>query len=214
MVNRMRKTLIFVAFGDSLTVGFQSPTWNSFWPEITPYTDFLQTKTENLLRRLGQSGSVIVKFHNKGINGDLTSNMLLRFKRDVIDLKPNYVIILGGSNDIGWGIPAKEIFSNLTKMYVDAKEYAIEPIACTVPSILGFDSYIPPRLELNKLIRKFCVNNELICVDLFTATSDSQTNRLLKEFSNDGLHLSTKGYEKIAETIFSEAIEEIINNAI
>ena len=211
---RVRKTLIFVAFGDSLTVGFQSPTWHSFWPEITPYTDFLQTKTENMLRRLGHSGSVIVQFHNKGINGDLTSNMLLRFKRDVIDLKPNYVIILGGSNDIGWGIPTEDIFSNLTKMYIGAEDNAVEPIACTVPSILGFDSYIPPRLELNGLIKKFCVNNKLICVNLFAATSDLQTNRLLKEFSNDGLHLSTKGYEKIAETIFSEAIEKTINKLI
>ena len=216
MVNWMQKMLVFVAFGDSLTVGFQYPTPFSLWIEETPYTDFLQAKVEDLLGRLGQSVSFDIHFYNKGINGDLTSNMLLRFKRDVIELKPkpNSVIVLGGSNDIGWEVPTEEIFNNLKKMYVHARDNAIEPIACTVPSVFGLDSYIPPRLELNRLLREYCVQNELTCVDLFRATSDPNTNRLLEEFSNDGLHLTTEGYQKIAETIHSEAIEKIINKLI
>ena len=210
----MQKTLVFVAFGDSLTVGFQYPTPFSLWIEETPYTDFLQVKVVNLLERIGQLGSISVQFQNKGVNGDLTSNMLLRFKRDVIDLKPKCVIILGGSNDIGWGIPTEEIFGNLKRIYAQARDNAIEPVTCTVPSILGFDLYIPSRLELNRLIREFCAQNGLFCVDLFKATSDPKTNRLLEKFSNDGLHLATDGYEKIAETVYSEAIEKIIRNLV
>lgn len=208
----MRKTLILVAFGDSLTVGFQSPTPNSPWPETTPYTRFLEQMIEDTLKRWGRSDALSVQIHNKGVNGDLTSYMLIRFKRDVIDLKPSYVIILGGSNDIGWGVPPIDVFNNLRDMYVDARENGVEPIACAVPSILGFDPYIQPRMELNKLVKEYCLKREMACVDLFTATSDPQTHRLLKEYSNDGLHLNTRGYEKIAETIYREAIEEIITS--
>ena len=212
----MQKTLVFVAFGDSLTVGFQYPTPFSLWIEETPYTDFLQAKAEDLLRNLGQLDSFAVRFFNKGVNGDLTSNMLLRFNHDVIGLKPkpNYVIILGGCNDIGWEVPTEEIFNNLKNMYAHARDQAIEPIACTVPSVLGLDPYIPPRLELNSMLREYCVQNDLTCVDLFKATSDPNTNRLTEKFSNDGLHLTTEGYQKIAGTIYSEAIEKIVSKLI
>src|SRR3990170_5815970 len=98
----MQKTLVFVAFGDSLTVGFQYPAPSSLWNEETPYTDFLQVKVANMLNLIGQLGSITVQFRNRGVNGDVTSNMVIRFKRDVIDLKPECAIILGGSNDIGW----------------------------------------------------------------------------------------------------------------
>jgi len=206
----MRKQLRFVAFGDSLTVGFQSQTSDSFLPQTTPYTDFLKQEVETMLAELGRAEAFRVQFHNRGVCGELTSDMLLRFKQDVVYLKPSHVVILGGSNDIGWDVVAEEVFSNLKEMYWEAEENGIEPIACTVPSILGFDMYIQPRMELSRLIMKYCHDRGVRCVDLFKATSNPKTNRLLEEYSNDGLHLSTRGYRKVAETIWSEAVEEII----
>lgn len=209
----MRKTLVFVALGDSLTVGFQTPTVDEPWPMVVPYTHFLEHMIGDMLRRSGTT-SLNVQIHNRGINGDLTSGMLFRFRRDVVDLRPDYVIILGGSNDIGWGLSPKVIFNNLMGMYTTVRANDVEPIACTIPSILGFDLYIKPRLELNSLIQKHCLERGINCVDLFNSTSDPQTKRLLEEYSNDGLHLNTRGYETMAETVFYEAVEEIIASSV
>ncbi|MEM2210525.1 MAG: GDSL-type esterase/lipase family protein [Nitrososphaerales archaeon] len=200
--SNMEKRLIIVALGDSLTVGFQSNN-----PYSTPYTYYLTLKIEEMFKELKRDQSVYI--YNKGVVGDLTSGMLHRFYDDVILLKPKYVIILGGSNDIGWGFSPSIVFKNLEKMYSIARKWSIEPIACTIPSILGFDSLIPPREELNNLIIEYCKKNKIPFADLFTATSDPNTKRLLEEYSDDGLHLTTKGYKKIADVIF-----EVLSNLI
>ncbi|MCS7115935.1 MAG: GDSL-type esterase/lipase family protein [Nitrososphaerota archaeon] len=200
----MEKRLVIVALGDSLTVGFQSN--NPFMPP-TPYTHYLTLKIEEMFKELKEGRSVYI--YNKGIVGDLTSGMLHRFYDDVISLKPEYVIILGGSNDIGWGFPPSMVFKNLEKMYSTARKHGIEPIACTIPSILGFDSLIPPRIELNNLIKDYCEKNKVPLADLFTITSDPNTKRLREEYSDDGLHLTTEGYKKIADVIF-EVLRDLI----
>lgn len=204
--------IIFVAFGDSLTVGYQSPTIGYDWPEAAPYTKFLKDMTVRLIEDLSMVGFKVV-FHNKGIVGELTQDMLDRFNRDVVDLQPDCTIILGGSNDVGLGVPLQNIMANLIEMYNEALGHQIKPIACTLPSVLGFDEGIPDRIELNGSIKMYCLKNDIVCVDLFAATSDSKTKRLKKELSNDGLHLNGKGYEVVAETIFENAVRKIIMEA-
>jgi len=206
---KQAKTLVFVAFGDSLTVGYQSPTEEDQWPEPAPYTDFLGRKTEEMLGRRGAAG-IRVKFLNRGIVGELTDEMVARFGGDVLGLQPDTVIILGGSNDLGWGREPEHVASNLARMYDEALGHGIRPIACTVPSVLGFDEGIKPRLRLNGLIKKLSADAGIICVDLFAATSDS-AGRLREEYSNDGLHLNASGYEAVAESIFSGAVSGIIS---
>jgi len=186
--------LVFVALGDSLTVGFQS-----FGIDV-PYTYFLKRKMTELLSSAGKA--VEVKIHNRGINGDITSNMLRRFQSDVVDLQPDYVIILGGSNDLGWPLPVEEIYGNLRWMYVKALENKIRPVACAVPSILGFDDLIAPRRELNRMIEQYCAENKLTFVDLFKATADPSTGCLLEEYSDDGLHMTKEGYMRVADEVF------------
>lgn len=202
-------TFVFVAFGDSLTVGFQSPTEEDEFPEPAPYTRFLKVKTERMLAER-TAKDLRVEFVNRGVNGELTENMLSRFSSDVIEPQPDAVIILGGSNDLGWGLDPSSVARNLSDMYMGALEHRIQPVACTVPSVLGFDEGIRPRLQLNQLIEKYCAALGVLCVDLFTATSDS-SGRLRGEYSNDGLHLSAEGYKAIADATFSSAVSPVIS---
>ena len=75
-------------FGDSLTAGYQSPTIDSPQIQETPYGRFLQ-------EMLGEMASVTVS----GVCGELTGEMAMRFRQDVLDHAPSYVVILGGTND-------------------------------------------------------------------------------------------------------------------
>jgi lysophospholipase L1-like esterase len=206
----MAREIVFVAFGDSLTVGFQSPILGDEFPRPTPYTEFLQVRMRKM-PGADSAGAPNVKFLNMGVVGELTEDMLDRFDQDVVKVEPDVVIILGGSNDLGWGVEPQSVAENLGEMYRTAIRNEIVPIACTVPSVLGFDEGIPPRIVLNQLIKEYSAEHHQVCVDLFTATCDSLTGRLREECSNDGLHLSTRGYETVAEAIFSGAVCGIVS---
>jgi len=198
-----------VALGDSLTVGYMSPVTGLEWPPYQPYTRFLEEMIRDAIAKMRKDAKV--EIINKGLNGDLTESMLSRFDRDVLQLRPSHVIILGGTNDLGWGIPVAEIYRNLEKMYDKTIQHSIRLIACAVPSILGYDSLIPHRARLNRMIRSYCKGKGAKYVDLFSATADPATQRLSPNCSNDGLHLNAEGYRKVAETIFKEAFIQLTN---
>jgi len=191
--------ITIIAFGDSLTVGYQTPTHAHNLPANTPYTDILKRGFKQLLQEEERQIEIIII--NKGVCGDLTSDMTLRIKNDALDIDPDMVIILGGSNDIGWGISTTNIFENLRTMYNQVLRDKIELVTCAVPSILGYDALIPPRIALNKAIQGYSLEHGIPYADLFTATAEPKTNRLLKRYSNDGLHLNSDGYERIGEEI-------------
>jgi lysophospholipase L1-like esterase len=182
-----------VALGDSLTVG---ETGFSDSEESASYTKYLETLAKQHLASL-QSG-VEVNVLNRGINGDLTSGMLERFSRDVVDEKADYVIILGGTNDLGWGFDPAMIAHNLTTMYDAALNKGIVTVACSVPSILGFDSLIPPRLQLNRMIRTEAEKKSIPFVDFFTAKlkptkMKSLSSRVSRKAGVKGLYAMTNG---------------------
>ena len=205
----METELVFVALGDSLTVGYQSPTLVDELPSPAPYTEFLMERIKRM-PDVGTAGPPKVEILNRGVVGELTEDMLDRFDRDVVKVEPDFVIILGGSNDLGWGVEPQVVARNLAEMYGEAVGHGIRFIACTIPSVLGFDEGIPLRLVLNRLIKEYSAQHSQICVDLFTATCESSTGRLRGEYSNDGLHMNARGYEAIAEAIFSEAVRGIV----
>jgi lysophospholipase L1-like esterase len=201
----MTRLITFVAFGDSLTVGFIPSRIAT-----QPYSRFLKEIVDDSLKQLEKDSDVEVRFINRGVNGDLTSGMLVRFRKDVIQLNPQYVIILGGANDIGWDLPVEEIFLNLQRMYDMALENNVEPIACTVPSIIGWDEGLPQRVRLNQSIKQYCSERGILFADLYSKTCDPKTKRLRSEHSSDGLHLNTLGYRKIAESIFEEVVKGLL----
>ncbi|MBV6340490.1 SGNH/GDSL hydrolase family protein [Candidatus Magnetobacterium casense] len=189
----MDEKMLVVAFGDSLTVGFQSPTYDRPWYEETPYAEFLSQKLSDT-----------INFVTRGISGELTEEMVRRFPRDVIALKPDYVVILGGSNDLGWGVEPTVAMQNLHTMYAMAKEAGVVPVAVTVPSIAGYDPLIKPRVVLNDMIKDTATRIGIRCVDMFTSSAEPDTLRLAPRYSNDGLHLSTEGYMLLADLLYNE----------
>jgi lysophospholipase L1-like esterase len=201
-------TMKIVALGDSLTVG-ETEFEISDSGQPSSYPKYLEILTEEHLRSL--ESDVKVSVLNRGINGDLTSGMLERFSREVVDEKADHVIILGGANDIGWGFDPATIAHNLTTMYDTARNKGIVAVACSVPSILGFDELIPPRLHLNSVIHTEADKRSLTFVDLFKATADPQNNRLLEDYSADGLHLNTKGYQQMGNYIFEKWLRPLLD---
>ena len=199
-----------VAFGDSLTVGENAFPFSD--EASAAYPNFLQRIAEDYIRN-NQSG-LEVEILNRGLNGDLTSGMVERFSTDVGDENPDYVIILGGTNDIGWGLGSLAIIHNLTNIYDVSLKMLIGPVACAVPSILGLDWLIPPRLDLNRKIQAEAAKRRIPFLDLFSLTADPKNNRLLEEYSADGLHLNSRGYKRVGEYAFNEWLKILLQSRV
>ncbi|HZC68389.1 MAG TPA: SGNH/GDSL hydrolase family protein [Nitrospirales bacterium] len=189
---------LIICFGDSLTAGFQSPTEECPDYQETPYGRFL---AERLVDR--------ARVQISGVCGELTAEMGERFERDVVRHRPAWVVTLGGTNDLGWNLQPVEIMRNLTTMYARAAKAGIRVVAVTVPSIRGFDDHIPRRHDLNVLIAGSCVRRGLPCVDLFTATAEPGTHWLAASYSNDGLHLTTAGYDLLARLLYEQVFKNL-----
>ena len=197
-----------VALGDSLTVG-ETEFESSDSEEFASYPRYLEILA---IQHLSSPQSHLeVNVLNRGICGDLTSGMLERFSKDVVDEKADYVIILGGTNDIGCGFDPTKIAHNLATMYDAGRNAGIVAVACSVPSILGFDELIPPRLSLNRMIRTEAEKRRLTFVDIFRATADSRTSRLSKDYSADGLHLNANGYREMGRCTFDKWLRPLLD---
>jgi acyl-CoA thioesterase I len=194
-----------VCFGDSLTAGFQSPTADNPQGIETPYGRFLQ-------ELVGPEVRVSVS----GICGELTGEMAMRFRSAVLRHRPTYVVILGGTNDLGWNAMPTDIMRNLLKMYELAAAAGIKPVPVTVPSVrIGddlrneegrrwFADHLDRRRQLNRLILDYAESKSLVAFDLFAATAEPSTQQLGSQYSNDGLHLTTAGYRLMADRLFHE----------
>lgn len=195
-----------MALGDSLTVG-DGFDWDS--DAYTPYPNYLEALAQRYLNR--SQSEVGVKVLNRGVCGDLTSGMLGRFSTEVVSEGADYVVILGGTNDIGWSMDPATIAHNLGSLYDAALKRGIGPVACTVPSILGFDELIAPRIQLNGIIQAEAPRRGMPCVDLFAATADSRTHRLSEQYSADGLHLNGEGYRRVGQCVFDTWLKELLD---
>lgn len=210
----MSQSSLVICFGDSLTAGFQSPTSENPAGEETPYGHFLQDM-------LGG----VVQVRISGICGELTGEMVMRFRRDVLDHKPGYVPILGGTNDLGWNASPMEIMRNLVNMYEQALAAGGVPIPVTVPSIRVEDSegsregqewvadHLARRQQLNERIQEYAASKNIVWVDLFAATADPHSGQLAEAYSNDGIHLSTAGYRLFAEEV-TQVLKPLLARAV
>lgn len=186
------KTFRIAALGDSLTAGHVSSGW---WPRYTPYTEVLQED-------LGRSADIV----NYGLDGDLTSGMLERLKKQVLPAQPDLVILVGGANDLGWGLDHGEIEGNLKRMIRLGGDAGAAMIVGSIPPIAGCDG--SGRQKINGWLSEFCASRAVPFVDLFGPLSDPQ-GFLLPVYSSDGLHLTESGY-RLMGRLFCDQVKLMI----
>jgi lysophospholipase L1-like esterase len=195
---KTEKRVVFM--GDSITDGWQQPQYGGFFPG-KPYID-------------------------RGISGQTTPQMLIRFRPDVIALQPKVVLILAGTNDLAGNtgpMTVEEIEGNLQSMSELAHDNKIRVVLASVLPVSNYghdrdgkpvDMRIkrePAKIiELNTWIKKYAAEHGDIYLDYFSATVDE--HGLFKaDLSEDGLHPNAKGYavmSPLAESAIQQALKK------
>lgn len=144
----------------------------------------------------------------RGISGQTTSHMLVRFRRDVVDLHPKYVVIMAGTNDVALNngeISHENILGNLISMCEIAKANKIKPILC---SVLPADRFrwrpqLTPAedlVKLNKMIKEYAESAKIPYVDYHSVLKD-ENNALPEKYAADGVHPNLDCYKIMEEII-------------
>lgn len=160
---------------------------------------------------------------NRGIGGQTTSQMLVRFRQDVIDLQPKVLVILAGTNDIAGNtgpISNEDIEANLASMAELAKVHGIRiifssilPVNNYTPKSQEFFASRPPEriLALNSWLKDYCAKNDLVYLDYFSAMVDDK-GLLKRDLADDGLHPNQAGFAIMAP-MAAKAIEKAFKPA-
>ncbi|MBS1842307.1 MAG: SGNH/GDSL hydrolase family protein [Acidobacteria bacterium] len=189
-----------VFLGDSITDAWVRPQFGGFFPD-KPYID-------------------------RGISGQTTPQMLIRFRPDVIALRPKVVVILAGTNDIAGNtgpMSLEEIESNLASMAELARSHKIKVVLSSVlpvydgghnregKEIVMTDRRPPEKiLALNAWIKKYAAESKLTYLDYFSAMVNEK-GFLKKDLSEDGLHPNKAGYAvmaPLAESAIQSALKK------
>ena len=155
---------------------------------------------------------------NRGISGQTTPQMLVRFRQDVIDLQPKVVLLLAGTNDIaentGKTTP-RDIENNIASMSDLARANRIRLVLCSVlpasdfPWHSGLDP-APKIRALNAWIKGYAAENSLVYVDYYSSMATGE-GALKPELTVDGVHPNKAGYEimaPLAEAGIAEALKK------
>lgn len=171
-----KKRVKVVFYGNSITFN-----WNTVHPDFFRTNDFVC----------------------RGISGQTSSELLVRFRQDVIDLHPRTVVILCGINDIAQNngaITLEQIMGNIISMCELARCNQIRPVLCSVlpaqsfywnPSVTAVSEQV---ITLNGLIRDYANRNRIPYVDYYSSMVD-QEGGLRTELTKDGVHPTTNGYD-------------------
>ena len=148
-------------------------------------------------------------FINRGIGGQTTPQMLLRFKQDVINLKPYVVFILAGTNDIAGNTGPSNIDMIINNIFSMAELSMSYNIKTVLSSILPVDKYpwadhiknVPETiLTINQELKSFSGKNDITYID-YHSLMVSKNLGLKKEYTTDGVHLNKMGYEVMCHLV-------------
>lgn len=158
---------------------------------------------------------------NRGISGQTTPQLLIRFRPDVIDLHPRVVVILAGTNDIAGNtgpMRLEDIEGNYASIAELARAHDIRVIYSSVLPVHEYTERAgdmltqrPPEkiLALNRWLKQYCAAHGCAYLDYFSAMVDKD-GRLRKELADDGLHPNQAGYQlmaPLAEAAISKALD-------
>lgn len=157
---------------------------------------------------------------NRGISGQTTSQMLVRFRQDVIELQPRVVLILAGTNDIAENtgpITTEKIAANIFSMAELSRANGIEPILCSVLPVKFY--YWKKRIDpvpkieaLNGMIRTYCAANDIIFIDYYSSLVNTEKG-LDWKYTSDGVHPNAEGYKQM-EPLATAAITLALNRPV
>ena len=200
------------------------------WPNLAKYKSaneklLAQTADENRVVFMGNSiteGWTASFFENqsyinRGIGGQTTAQMVLRFRQDVIQLNPKMVLILAGTNDIAGNtgpMTLEQIRDNIASMVELAEANGICPVICSV--LPAYDYPWKPGLhpnikipKLNELLKQLATTKGVFYLDYFKEMVDDR-NGLPAKLTYDEVHLTEEGYQtlsKLAEIGIAKALK-------
>lgn len=229
----MKNILLLILIFTSLKAFSQKEKQPMDWPNLKKYAQenqALANKTnKGRIVWMGDSITELWKmgnstffqnelYVNRGIGGQTTLQMLLRFRQDVLDLKPEIVVILAGINDIAENtgpISLENIMGNIISMAELAKANNIKVVLSSVLPANAFPwrPDIQPAekvIALNVLIKKYCQENNIVYIDYYSKMANAQKG-LDFEIANDGVHPTLSGY-KIMEPLVLEALKKASKN--
>ena len=156
-------------------------------------------------------------FCGRGIGGQTSAQMLVRFTADVINLRPKAVVIMAGTNDVAhndYYVEPDHVVENIVAMCDLAKAHSIIPIICSIPPCSKFpwrpeiDNPGQTIVDLNKILKDYADANGIVYVDFHAAFADENLG-LPKSFSDDGCHPNPESYFPMEEMVMT-AIEQIL----
>jgi lysophospholipase L1-like esterase len=155
-------------------------------------------------------------YYDRGISGQTTPQMLVRFREDVISLKPSIVVILAGINDIAQNTGPEKLedaAGNIESMVQLAQAAHIKVVISSVlpANRIPWRPAIDPTekvIQLNQMLKDYADKNNVVYLDYYSAMVDSEKG-LPKNLSKDGVHPSLEGY-KAMEPLVEKAIADAL----
>jgi len=154
---------------------------------------------------------------NRGIGGQTTPQMLIRFKPDVIDLEPDIVVILAGTNDIAGNTGpsnVKMITDNIFSMAELARAHQIKVVLSSILPVFEYEwakeiKDVPATIDsVNDELKKYVNDHGLVYLDYFSSMVDERKG-LNKDYTYDGVHPNQDGYilmSSLAEKVLSRLL--------
>ena len=162
-------------------------------------------------------------FVNRGISGQITSQMLGRMKADVIDLKPEAMVLLGGTNDLARKIPVEAVTNNLSMIADLCAQHKIKLILASVLPVSDYHKDVNPAFEISRLrppaqieainswSRAYAARHGITYLDYSAAMKDER-GMMKADMADDGLHPNAAGYRAMAPLV-QDAIHELTKPA-
>ena len=220
------KKIIIGCLGNSLTDGY--PGYSNYNGYGADTQSCYQYRIRELMQRDLDAQPAIkgagIEFINRGICGEITEQIKKRFypelihhSLDKLGKKPDIIIIIGGTNDLGWGIDTNAIVGNIIDMHNSCKVEGIVSLGATIPPTrFEYDSnYNSRKMSINKELRRFFSSNEIMFADLYAKMGDASNNGNLKPAldAGDGLHFSVTGYKRMGEVIYEDGLKGKLFNS-